>query len=199
MTKGTSITRMKEQYVQKLLALHKDKREALWYFEPEHAVGNHNRVQCNHHFSAICFLRPFTDFLSCKSIFIQLPSSFSPSEASPSASRNVTFPCRMFPASLWFFLCSTHLLRANPSPLYYITNNFSSLSCIPLNLWVLTVKFSSSFAMPCKPLHLPCLPSFSNPSSFCFKYLHFDGQLDAAFVTALHFQSHPNSPQTHAF
>lgn len=94
MTKGTSITRMIEQHVQKLLALDKDKR-AFWYFEPEHAMGNHNWVQYNHRFSAICFLRSFTDFFSCNSILTQLPSSFS-----LSASRNITFPFHMFPASL---------------------------------------------------------------------------------------------------
>lgn len=73
--------------------------------------------------------------------------------------------------------------RKRQTKLYYMINNFSSLSCILSNLWVLTVKFSLSFATSSKSLRLPCLPSFSNLSAFWFKYLHFDGQLDPTFVT----------------
>jgi len=54
MSRGTAVTGVGEHPVQKL---DKDKREVFWYFHPEYAMENDNWVQCNHCFSANCFLR----------------------------------------------------------------------------------------------------------------------------------------------
>lgn len=131
-------------------ALDKHKREAFCYFHPEHAMGNHNWVQCNHRFSADCFL---TSTILHRFSFLQQHFNLATSLLQLVSFQKCNFPisCIYFllPCGWSFFLLSTHLLRAAPSPLYYMTAIFSSLSYTSSALWVLTVKLSCSFAISC--------------------------------------------------